>query len=174
LPSGLRSVKNIKLALDSLATVHEEFPEVRLLIMGTAIDDEYSGQIKDRIRDLSWAIYLGEIPHADMMSILDLGDIVINTSLCEGQPQGALEAMSLGKPCILTAVPGNLNIFEPGVEGFYVDNQEELIRAAKVLIKDPVQRSKMGQRAAKLIESSFTLRQELDAYSRIYNQYLKE
>jgi glycosyltransferase involved in cell wall biosynthesis len=108
-----------------------------------------------------------------MMSVLGLGDIVLNTSQCEGHPQGALEAMSLGKPCILTAVPGNLNIIEQGVEGFYADNQEEIIRAAKILVKDPARRNKMGQHSAKLVASSFTLRQELDAYSRIYNQFLK-
>jgi len=168
LPSGLRPVKNIELAIDSLSIVHQEHSGLRLLIMGTAIDEQYSRRIINRIRDLSWVTYLGEIPHAKMSSILALGDVVINTSRCEGQPQGALEAMSLGKPCILTAVPGNLNLIQQGAEGFYVDGEAELVTAAKTLINNPARREEMGQNARKLVETSFTLEQELDAYIRLY------
>lgn len=174
LPSGLRRIKHIELAIDSLSAVQDEFPEVRLLIMGAAIEENYTRKILNRMRGLDWVIYLEEIPHSEMMSVLRLGDIVINTSYCEGQPQGALEAMSLGKPCILTGVPGNLNIIEQGVEGFYVGNQEELVKDAKILVQDPVERHLMGQRAAQLTASKFTLGQELDAYSRIYRQFLRQ
>jgi len=174
LPSGLRAVKNIELAIDSLEIVHREYPRLRLLIIGTAIEEHYSRRIINRIHKLSWITYLGEIPHADMKSILALGDVVINTSHYEGQPQGVLEAMSLGKPCILTAVPGNLNLIKTGIEGIYVDGEAELISASKMLINDPVQRKKMGQNACKLAETSFSLKHELDAYSRIYNLFLKQ
>ncbi len=175
LPSGLRSVKNIELAINALSTVQQNHPELHLLIIGVSIEEPYSHKITDRIKGLSWITYLGEIPHAEMRSILSLGDVVINTSFSEGQPQGALEAMSLGKPCILTAVPGNLNIINPGIEGFYVYDEAELVNAAKYLLKDPTQRLALGKNAQQLVETRFSLEREIDAYSQIYNHcFLKE
>jgi glycosyltransferase involved in cell wall biosynthesis len=169
LPSGIRTVKNIGLAIDSLSKLHREYSNLRLLIMGAAIEKQYSRQIFDRINDLSWVTYLGEIPHAEMSGIFSLGDVVLNTSHSEGQPQGALEAMSLGKPCILTAVPGNLNLIEAGREGFYINGEAQLVAAAESLINDPVRREAMGRQAQNLIAARFTLEQELVAYTRLYN-----
>ena len=172
LPSGLRPVKNIELAIEAMDIVHKKFEAIRLLIIGAAIDPQYSQQIMDCIKARNWITSLGELPHAHMWGILSLGDVVINTSQSEGQPQAALEAMSLGKPCVLTAVPGNLNVISQGVEGFYVADRDELISAAQILINDPVRRAKMGQNARRLVEIKFNLEQELDAYSSIYRQML--
>jgi len=168
LPSGLRPVKNIEMAIEALNAVHEETRAVRLLIIGAIIDPQYSQNILDSIKGRDWITFLGELPHKKMRSILSLGDVVLNTSQSEGQPQAALEAMSLGKPGILTAVPGNLNVISHGAEGFYVADRKELISAAKILINDTAIRDKMGLKARSLVESRFNLEQELDAYTSIY------
>ncbi len=173
LPSGLRPVKNLELAIQALSQVQPTHPELRLLIIGAAIEEHYCRRIIDLLNGRDWVKYLGEIPHAEMRSILTLGDVVLNTSTSEGQPQGALEAMSLGKPCILTAVPGNLNIIKHGVEGFYVNSAAELATAAEALLADPAQIKKLGENAQQLVQSRFSLKQEIDAYSQIYNEYLR-
>jgi glycosyltransferase involved in cell wall biosynthesis len=95
----------------------------------------------------------------------------LNCSYAEGQPQGALEAMGLGKPCILTAVPGNLNIIRNGVQGFYIENKAEFIEAGDLLISDRPLRIKMGQFARELVEKHYTLQSELDAYSKLYKGF---
>jgi len=172
LPSGLRPVKNIELAIDALTLLHQEHSVIRLLIIGAVIDKQYSYSIINRIRDLPWITYLGEIPHDQMASTLTLGDVVLNTSHSEGQPQAVLEAMSLGKPCILTAVPGNLNLIQEGREGFYVKNREDLLLAAQTMVNSPALREEMGLSARQLIETRFTLPQELDAYSRLYQEMI--
>jgi len=170
LPSGLRPVKNIELAINALNKVQPNHPELRLLIIGAAIEEPYSRRIIDSIKGLDWITYLGEIPHAEMQSLLLLGNVVMNTSNSEGQPQGALEAMSLGKPCILTAVPGNLNIINHGIEGFYVDGEADLVTAAKTLINDPARIVEMGKNAHTLVKTRFSLEREIDAYCTIYQQ----
>lgn len=174
LPSGLRPVKNIKIAIQMLEKVQQRYSEVRLLIIGAALDQEYSRFIESYIRNLPWVVYIGEIPHEEMKNTLMLGDIVINTSLAEGQPQGALEAMSLGKPALLTAVPGNLNIIENGREGFYVSNAEEMYAAAESLVNNIFLREKMGKAAKILLENKYTQEQELNRHQKIYRQILSE
>lgn len=172
LPSGLRAVKNIELAIDALAVLHKEHPHIRLLIIGAVVDAEYGRVIIERMRSLPWITYLGEIPHEQMAGVLALGDVVLNTSHSEGQPQAALEAMSLGKPCIMTAVPGNLNLIQAGREGFYINNKTELVAAAQTLLTNPRMRSEMGKSAKLLAATRFTLERELDTYSRLYDEAL--
>jgi len=172
LPSGLRPVKNIALAIDALEKLQTDYPELQLLIIGARIAHDYSQSILERIAGLPWARYLGELPHEEIAGIMRLGDVVLNTSTAEGQPQAALEAMSLGKPCILTAVPGNLNIIESGREGFYVENEAELIQAARTLISDHNLSKKMGRAAQQLVEENFDLEKELNAYADLYRQLI--
>jgi len=107
-----------------------------------------------------------------MYSLLSTGDVVLNTSYAEGQPQAALEAMSLGKPCLLTAVPGNINIIENSVEGYYVHNQDDLAAAARNLMVNHELRRQMGENARRLVEQKYSLKKELDAYEQLYNTLL--
>lgn len=172
LPSGFRPVKNLELAIDGLEKLQPEFPHLHLLILGTIIDQEYSDRILKRINALPWVIYPGEFPHQQMYSLLSIGDVVLNTSHAEGQPQAALEAMSLGKPCLLTAVPGNINIIENGREGYYVHNQEDLATAARTLMLNQDLRRQMGENARHLVEEKYSLQKELDAYEQLYCQLL--
>ncbi|HPT70239.1 MAG TPA: glycosyltransferase, partial [Syntrophomonas sp.] len=136
-PSGLRPVKNFELTLNGLEMFKPRYPQLKLVIIGAIIDHQYGGQILERIQSLPWVTYGGEIPHAGVRSVIKSCHAVINSSHFEGQPQGALEAMSQGLPCILTAVSGNLNIIENSLEGFYVHNEQELAEAAGFLMDNP-------------------------------------
>ncbi|HEX3012245.1 MAG TPA: glycosyltransferase [Syntrophomonadaceae bacterium] len=172
IPSGLRPIKDLDLAIDALESIYPECPQLRLLIVGAPIDAKYTAHIKYRISTLNWATYLGEVPHRQIRSIMETADIVLNTSRAEGQPQGALEVMSLGKPCILTAVPGNCGIIKHGRHGYYVNTSDELAALALKLIRDPNLQHIMGDAARQLVRERFSAENELSAYSRIYQELL--
>ena len=172
-PSGLRPVKNFALTLEGLEKIQPLYPNLRLVIIGALIDPEYSRQILQRIAALPWVIYLGELPHAGVRELMLQANVVINSSQAEGQPQAALEAMSLGLPCILSAVPGNLNIIEDGRQGFYIRNEDELAQAARTFIENPPLTKRMGQAARELVEKNFRGETELDAYEILYRQVCK-
>jgi len=171
-PSGLRPVKNFELLIDALEKIQPDYPHLKLLIIGAVIDPQYGQKILARIKTLSWVTYLGEIPHENVRDLILRANVVINTSQAEGQPQGALEAMSLGLPCILTAVPGNLHIIEAGREGFYVHNAAELALVARTFLDNPQLTQTMGQAARELVEKNFSLENELNAYADLYRQLL--
>lgn len=173
MPSGIRPIKNIMMAVNGLKEAYLEYPQIRLLLIGPVIDLEYSKQVFEYISSHSWIRYLGEVVHDDIASYLAIGDIVINTSFAEGQPQAALEAMSLGKTAILSAVPGNFNLIQDGKEGLYVRNESELNKAARFLSENLNTRKDMGRAAAKLIEARFSLAAEVKKYSEIYTKILQ-
>jgi len=163
-------VKNVDLLIDALEKIQPDYPHLKLLIIGAIINPQYSRMILERIKSLPWVSYLGEIPHECVRDLILHADVVVNTSLAEGQPQGALEAMSLGLPCILTAVPGNLHIIEDGGEGFYVNTESELTQAARTFMDNPQLTIKMGQAARELVAKKFNPGKELNAYENLYQQ----
>lgn len=170
LPSGLRPVKNLELTLDGLESIQPNYPRLKLVIIGAAIDPSYSRQLLERIKTLPWVVWLGEIPHTVVSSLIRHCHAVINSSHCEGQPQGALEAMSLGLPCILTAAPGNLNLIQNGREGFYVHDAVEFSQAAKTLLDNPQLAARMGAAAQTLVKTRFAPENEINAYADLYRQ----
>ncbi len=172
LPSGLRAVKNIDLAFDVLEALWPKFNNLRLWIMGASIEENYSKSIVQRIKFLPWASYWGEIPHSRVKSYYQLADVVLNTSLAEGQPQAALEAMSLSIPAILTAVPGNLGIIEHAVQGFYAGNQEELMEAARKLLQDDNLKKTMGVAAQDLVKANFLPEAEFNSHAALYRSLI--
>jgi glycosyltransferase involved in cell wall biosynthesis len=169
-PSAFRPVKNLELTLNALERIQPDYPQLKLVMIGAQIDPDYSRRMLQRIDASSWVTYMGEIPHASVRELILHADVVVNSSQAEGQPQGALEAMSLGLPCILSAVPGNLHIIEEGREGFYVHNETELARAARTFMDHPQRTKMMGQAAQKLVEEKFSLEKELNAYAELYQQ----
>ncbi|MEQ8173811.1 MAG: glycosyltransferase [Syntrophomonadaceae bacterium] len=169
LPSGLRPVKNLDWAVEGLALIKPQLPYLKLLIVGASIEKSYAQGFLSRVADLSWVVYLGEIPHNQITGFYLLGDVVINSSLAEGQPQAALEAMSLARPALLSAVPGNLGIMEHGCEGYYFGSPAQLAEYALELGSSPEKRLIMGERARDLTRRCFSLPAEVDAYKHLYD-----
>lgn len=172
LPTGLRPVKNLGLALDGLEPLASEDSRVRLLIMGPVIDKTYGLHILQRIKALPWVVYIGEVSHTEISGVFTLGDVVMNCSEAEGQPQAALEAMSLGVPAILSDVPGNRSIIKNGREGFYIKTSRDLYQAARILLNRPALRQEMGQAAAELVKARFDYTCEIRQHIEIYKKAL--
>ncbi|SHG77608.1 Glycosyltransferase involved in cell wall bisynthesis [Thermosyntropha lipolytica DSM 11003] len=170
LPSGIRPVKNIMLAVKALHKVYLSYPQIRLVILGPLIDEDYGKEVLKAVKEYSWIRYLGEIEHEKIGDYLALSDVVINCSLSEGQPQAALEAMGLGKPAILTAVPGNLGVIEDKKEGLYVKNLDELARAAAFFVENPEEKERMGKNAKELVRAKYRPEWEIDQYIKLLQE----
>ncbi len=168
----VRPVKNVDLALDGLEPLANEDSRVRLLIMGPVIDKTYGLHILQRIKALPWVVYIGEVSHTEISGVFTLGDVVMNCSEAEGQPQAALEAMSLGVPAILSDVPGNRSIIKNGREGFYIRTSRDLYQAARILLTRPALRQEMGQAAAELVKARFDYTCEIRQHIEIYKKAL--
>lgn len=172
MPTGMRPIKNIEMALDGLDKLVQEDNRVKLLLMGPILEPHYGAWILDRLKHLPWASYLGEIPHDHIAGVLSTGDIVLNCSQSEGQPQAALEAMSLGIPAILSLVPGNIGILEEGKQGFYASGVHDFVEKCRVLLNNPDLRRRMGLAARNLVRRSFNPEVEVKQHIQLYQSIL--
>jgi glycosyltransferase involved in cell wall biosynthesis len=152
----------------------DEFPNARFLMVGKNLDTSNSTL-------MSWInatgfphhfILLGE--RIDVMECLSVMDVFCLHSHSEGFPNALGEAMAMRLPCISTDVgDARLLLADTGIL-VEKNNSEVLAEGLKQLLKlDPVERTLLGERAAKRVRTLFTLEQACAKFSTVYDELLK-
>ena len=98
-------IKDIKTLINAYAAAVERVPNITLYIMGGA-DQDYEDYFEE-CQELARNLHLNRVKFTGNINVPDyIGkmDIIILTSISEGQPFSLLEAMASGKPCIATRV----------------------------------------------------------------------
>ncbi len=90
----------------------------RLLIIG-------DGELKDELIKIADDLQIGDRitflgTRSDIYEFLSAIDVFVMPSLWEGQPIALLEALAMGKPCIVSDVDGIPEIITNGVNGYLV------------------------------------------------------
>ncbi len=97
-------------------------------------------------------------------------DIFLLTSFSEGTSMTLLEAMSLSKPCVVTAVGGNPEIIKDNYSGFVVpSNSPELCATACCnLIEDSHLRTQLGLKSREDFEALYSINTMVVNYDSLY------
>ena len=171
LAGGIRPVKGVLEALMLMEPLVEKSPMARLILIGPMLDKQLGETLLDRLKQLPWASYHGELSHDSMGNAFRAADVVINTSLSEGMPNTLLEALTLGKPLLASNVSGNRAIVEHGINGYIFNDADEFLAYGLRLLEDIELGVKLQMGPAK---QSFQLKweQEVDAYELVYRQIL--
>lgn len=170
LPAGIRRVKNVLFPLVPLGVLARRYP-LRLLIVGPVIEEDEGARLRAALKDLEWASYLGEVPHAQMGALLRSVDVVINSSLSEGgMANSVLEAMSCGRAVLASDIEGNRSVVEHGVDGLLFREPGDLERMAERLIADRVLRARLGEAARAKIARRYPPGPEIEAYLTLYRR----
>jgi|Tabmets5t2r1_1033131.scaffolds.fasta_scaffold00992_3 glycosyltransferase involved in cell wall biosynthesis len=92
---------------------------------------------------------LGRLPGLDVPRFLRAIDIVVLPSYDEGLPRAVLEAMSMARPVVASAVGGIPELIQHGVNGLLVPpgDRAALVQALKSLVEDEGLRAELGRRA---------------------------
>jgi glycosyltransferase involved in cell wall biosynthesis len=97
-------IKDIKTMLHSFSLVKREIPNAELIIMGPIDEDEsYYEECLQMVQSLELqdVVFTGEVKIKDYLGQMD---IMLLTSISEGQPLAVLEGMACSKPFVTTNV----------------------------------------------------------------------
>jgi glycosyltransferase involved in cell wall biosynthesis len=99
---------------------------------------------------------------------------VVNPADVEGLPIALLEAMSLGKPVVATAVGGVPDVIEDGVEGLLVApaDPEALATGVDRLLGEPDLRHRLGEAARTAVASRHGLGPMVREVEKVYEEIL--
>ena len=174
LPAGIRKVKNIPAAISMLHDLSLRYPQLRLWLVGPVLEEAEGKIVLDLVsRHKDWIRYLGQVPHEDMAAVYHQADVVLNTSLSEGQPATILEAMGYAVPVLASDIPGNSSIISNGETGFLYKNRNEFLDYAEKLMNNNKIRESIGHSAKAYVRQHHSSEREAETLLEIYQHILK-
>jgi glycosyltransferase involved in cell wall biosynthesis len=99
LPAPIKSLETI---IDATRATHS----THLAMSGFAASGAYEASLRDRGADLVQSGRAHILGWVDRDIFLSAIDVLVVTSRCEGSPNGLLEALAMGLPCLGSRVPG--------------------------------------------------------------------
>ena len=142
-----------------------------------------SGEESDRIRTAlkkydieKYFIFTGVLDDGAIPELLSDTFSLFITSLKEGIPFSALEAMSMGVPVVSTDVGGMSEIIKDGVNGLLVKQHEDIPQAfldrARKMLEDKTYYERLSARARSDIVSDFSFDSAGKKYELLFNELL--
>ncbi len=169
LPAGIRKVKNVPKAIRMLESLHQRKPFIRLWLVGPILEEAEGKQVAELVdRHRDWVRYIGQIDHRAMGELYQKADVVLNTSLSEGQSSAILEAMAAGIPVLVSDIPGNRDVVSHGEQGFLYRDGTEFLLLAEHLMQDETLRTKLGEEGRKYVQANHSPEHEVKEIAAMY------
>lgn len=161
-------IKNQKMLIKAFASIAEQYPDTRLLMVGDGPLREELATLAATLNVSSRVTFAGR--RNDVPKQLQAMDLFVLPSLSEGMSNTLLEAMSTGIPVIATNVGGNPEVITNRISGMLVKSDDPCQLAATIskLIDNKKLRIQMGQEGRKQIEIKFSLAAMVGNYENLY------
>lgn len=173
-------IKDVKTMINAFYFAYKKQPRLKLWIMGPLDEDpEYVEECRELIRQLKVEniVFTGRIRTQDYIGKMD---IMILTSISEGQPLSILEGFAAKKPCIATNVGNCYGLIYGEKDNFGdagivvpVMNISEITNAILKLANNPEKAKKMGENGYRRLKYRYKNVYMEDTYRRIYKTLAK-
>ncbi len=171
-------IKDVKTLISAFTLAKEDVPDLKLYIMGpTDEDKEYYNDCVEmvKVNEIEDIVFTGRIKPTDYLGKMDM---LILTSISEGQPLVMLEAMAVGIPCIATQVGNCAGLIhgehdDMGDCGIVTStmNVVGIAQAMVTLAKSPETRRKMGEIGKARVQQSYTKDGWIQKYAEMYSEF---
>lgn len=174
LPAGIRPVKNILFPFAPLAELGQKHPQIRLVIAGPLIDNDYGRQLLAEVASHPFSSWLGEVDNSSMPALYDSAHVVLNTSLSEGgMANSILEGMAFGRPVLVSDIAGNRSLVNDEENGFIFSSEKEFYGKAKRLLLDKGLRKRVGAAGRAYVLRNCSPVVEATSYLELYMKILE-
>lgn len=165
----LTKQKGMRYFLKSIPIVKYHCEKVKFVIVGDGEERDTLQYITKEMAIEDDVIFLGY--QDDVQNVMSQLDFIVLSSLWEGFPLTPIEAFSVGKTVVATAVDGTPEIVKDGVNGILVEKEDfvGLARAVINLVKNEKLRSIYEKNALDIYEREFSFERMRENYLLYYS-----
>lgn len=169
---GLCERKGVDFLVETFPELHAHSKNVRLLIVGPDLEDDYAENLRKRVKELRLDAEIRFAgPSDELEQIYQLSDILVFASHLEGFGNVLLEAMANARPVVSRCLHGVTDYFiEHGKTGYLFETEEQYISSLKCLINDPAQRRAVGAAARQEVSEKFEMSTIAQRYIDLYRR----
>lgn len=171
--------KNPLLALETVASLKRDFPQISLHIAGYFSNETFHDSLKEFIsqNQIEQNVqFIGRLAADGLLKAFEESSVFVLTSEWENLPAVVAQAMASGKPVIATRVGGVPEMIKDGISGLLINpgDGEALKSGIEILLRDSELRNRIGRTAREEVFKSFSeeavARKTLEAYQTVLNQ----
>lgn len=127
----LSEQKGMEYYLGAIPKVINKYPNTHFLVVGEGEDREKLEQMVVKLDIKDKVLFMGY--RTDVQNIMSQVDLIVLSSLWEGYPLTPIEAFSVGKTIIATAVDGTVEIVNDNENGYLVKERDIQEIADKII-----------------------------------------
>jgi glycosyltransferase involved in cell wall biosynthesis len=163
--------KGLHWLLDAFALVAPQHPDAMLVLLG---DGPMRAELQQRATKLGLASqqlrFAGRVASHEVPGWLQAADAFALVSPNEGFSCALAEAMSVGLPAIVSAIPANTQLVHNEEHGFTAPAGDITATAQAIgrLMTDPSARLRMGAAARQRVLANYSLEQVVDRYEALF------
>ncbi len=173
--SRITDRKGINYLIEAVAKLVPKYPQIYLKLMGDGNAREKLEQFVKDSRLEKNVVFLGRIPHEDVLPYYQEASLFVFPSLNEGMSNAMLEALAVGLPLVSTNTGGASELVTDGENGFIIKFKDSQDIADKIekLILDEELRKKMALVSRTLAEK-MSWQSVAEKYFEVYKQVGKK
>lgn len=168
----INSIKNPMRAISIFEDVITHLPDLKVAFIGNGDLEEDCRKYVKKLKIDSNIFFLGYMNNP--LKALAGSKLLVMTSIYEGTPMSALEAMCLGIPIVSTPTDGIVDLIVQNQTGFYSDKNEELASMILELLTHADEYKKMCSSTRKRFDELMDVSRYKNELANIYSHALEE
>jgi len=171
--------KNIELMVEVLRELKKNQPKIHLVLMGVGYHAPNLERVKTLISNynLNANITLLEwTKRDDIFNIIKNAKLYISTARYEGLPYSVIEALALGKACVVSNADGNRDLVVNNSNGFIINNEDssQFASAVITLLDNDEKRRNFEENSLKYFNENFNIENTIHKLENIYKTELEK
>lgn len=167
--------KELASLIRAFAAIAPDVPGAQLVLIG-------DGPLRSELETLACTLgvapsirFTGRQTPAEVRCWLQASDAFALVSSNEGLPCSLLEAMSVGLPSVVSDIPANVQLIDPGVHGYHarLGDAASIADALRKLLLDQPARARMGAASRRRVLESYATDKVIDRYEELFSEALK-
>lgn len=155
--------KGFEYLIGAMASLQNDFPSVKLLIVGHGPREEYLKSLAKKMKQWDRVVFAGEVTEKELLACYSRADVFVHPAIVDskGDTEGLgvvlLEAMAAGKPVVATKVGGIPEAIVNGKTGLLVEPRDSvaLQKAIRTILLKPTLGNTLGDNGKELVREKF-------------------